>query len=227
MLWNNARMTQSGKPVSAYLALILTALIIGAVFVYLSGSLNNSRLPDEPPTVVATWFPAPLAVPAFSLIDHHDRPFDNSHLQGQWHFLFFGYTHCPDVCPATLSVMNSIAHKIGEDAGTRFLFVTVDPARDTPEQLAGFVSYFNSGFIGLTGDLPAILQLSQGLGIMSSRETDEGDNYNVEHTSSVLLLNPEGQYAALFSAPHSADIIAGDFNMIKAHYESQQQARKK
>lgn len=214
------RMTQSEKPARTTALILVTGLVIAGVLAYLQWSTPGK--PETPQTQVATWFPTPMALPPFSVIDHNGNTFNNSDLLGQWHFMFFGYTHCPDICPTTLSIMNSTAYKLGENGEARFLFVTVDPARDTPEEMAGFVHYFNSEFIGLTGELDAILQLSQGLGIMSSRDiNDEDENYNVAHSASILLMNPDGQYAAVFSAPHSADAIAQDFNRIKAHFESQ------
>ena len=101
----------------------------------------------------ATVFQQPRAVQPFELLDHHGESFTPESLRGQWSFVFFGYTHCPDVCPTTLSVLNSVALRLADapDA-TRFVFVTVDPERDTPEVLARYVTYFNGEFVGVTGE---------------------------------------------------------------------------
>lgn len=219
-------MAQQKKSVLAPAALLATGLVIASVLAWLIGTVGNKG-PETPQTQTATHFPVPMALQPFKLIDHRGKNFDNSNLLERWHFMFFGYTHCPDVCPATLSVMNSVAHKLGGNKDSRFLFITVDPARDTPEQLAGFVGYFNPGFVGLTGELNAILQLSRQLGIMSSRETGGADeNYTVGHTASILLMNPDGQYAAVFTPPHSADVIAKDFSIIRSYFKAQEQAQK-
>ncbi len=224
-------MTQPEKSILAPAVLLATGLIISSVFAYLIWSAGNPGTPETPQTRTATHFPSPMALQPFNLIDHNGKTFDNSNLLEQWHFMFFGYTHCPDVCPSTLSIMSSVAHKLGENEGARFLFVTVDPARDTPEQLAGFVRYFNPGFVGLTGELDAILQLSRQLGIMSSRETayatgSKVENYTVEHSASILLVNPDGQYAAVFSPPHSTNAIVEDFSIIRTYFDSRHQAQK-
>jgi len=167
----------------------------------------------------ATRFAAPRPIAPFELVDHNGSRFNNGSLQGKWNFVFFGYTHCPDVCPATLSVMNSVAGRLGGREDVRFIFVTIDPERDTPEQLKAFVSYFNSNFIGLTGTPESIGQLTRELGIMSMRvEEKNAAGYLMDHSASILLLDPDGNYHAVFSASHSAEQIAGDFLKLLRAY---------
>ena len=169
----------------------------------------------------ATRFPVPREIQPFELIDHNNAVFDNNSLRQHWSFLFFGYTHCPDVCPTTLSVLNSVAQQLQDlDENIRFIFVSVDPERDTPEQLARYVSYFNGDFIGVTGTPEGIEQLTKPLGILHMRvESEDGSAaYLVDHTASVLLFDPDGRYHAVFSPPLSADAIASDFRkMLKAY----------
>jgi protein SCO1/2 len=169
----------------------------------------------------ATRFPAPREIQPFELIDHNNAVFDNNALRQHWSFLFFGYTHCPDVCPTTLSVLNSVAQQLQDlDEDIRFIFVSVDPERDTPEQLARYVSYFNGDFIGITGTPEGIEQLTKPLGILHLRVAaeDGAGAYLVDHTASVLLFDPDGRYHAVFGPPLSADAIASDFRkMLKAY----------
>jgi len=142
-------------------------------------------------------------------------------LQGVWSFLFFGYTHCPDVCPTTLSVLNSVAQKLGSDArDVRFVFISVDPERDTPETLARFVSYFNGDFIGVTGEPGAIERLTKQLGVLYMRvaSSDNPGSYLMDHTASVFLVDPDGRYHAVFSPPITAEKIVTDFARIRADY---------
>jgi protein SCO1/2 len=169
----------------------------------------------------ATRFPAAREVAPFELIDHNNAVFDNNALRQRWSFLFFGYTHCPDVCPTTLSVLNSVANRLQDlDEDIRFVFVSIDPERDSPEQLARYVSYFNGDFIGVTGTPEGLEQLTRPLGIFSSRvEAAAGaDGYLVDHTASVLLFDPDGRFHAVFSPPLSADKISGDFRKILKAY---------
>jgi len=169
----------------------------------------------------ATRFPAAREIQPFALTDHHNAVFDNNALKQRWSFLFFGYTHCPDVCPTTLSVLNSVAQRLQDlDEDIRFVFVSVDPERDTPEQLARYVSYFNGDFIGVTGTPEGLEQLTKPLGILHMRVAAEDGSsaYLVDHTASVLLFDPDGRYHAVFGPPLSADAIASDFRkMLKAY----------
>jgi protein SCO1/2 len=169
----------------------------------------------------ATRFPAAREIQPFELIDHNNAVFDNNALREHWSFLFFGYTHCPDVCPTTLSVLNSVAQRLQDlDEDIRFIFVSIDPERDTPEQLARYVSYFNGDFIGVTGTAEGIEELTKPLGILHMRVAaeDGAAAYLVDHTASVLLFDPDGRYHAVFGAPLSADAIASDFRkMLKAY----------
>jgi protein SCO1/2 len=177
--------------------------------------------PDDLADLQATHFREARALAPFELVDHTGNAFTNNELRGHWSFLFFGYTHCPDVCPTTLSVLNSVATRLRERAGqTRFVFVSVDPERDTPDKLSQFVSYFNADFIGVTGTAEAIGELTRQLGVIAARVEDEAgaDNYLVDHTASILLVDPDGRFHALFSPPLKAADIAADFIRIAEVY---------
>jgi protein SCO1/2 len=200
-------------------ALIVIALATAAGIWAARAVLEHKPVPDE---LEATRFPTAREILPFSLIDHNNAVFDNNALGQHWSFVFFGYTHCPDVCPTTLSVLNSVAHKLGDlEEDIRFAFVSVDPERDTPAQLAQFVSYFNGDFIGVTGTAEGIDQLTRQLGVMHLRvETENGaSGYLVDHTASVFLFDPDGRYHAVFSPPLSADAIADDFRKMLQAYQ--------
>ncbi|MGB5258925.1 MAG: SCO family protein [Gammaproteobacteria bacterium] len=171
--------------------------------------------------LAATRFPSARPLQAFSLVDHTGNVFDNTTLTDHWSFLFFGYTHCPDVCPTTMSVLNSVAQRL-QDSGEniRFVMVTVDPERDTPEKLGQFVTYFNGNFLGVTGSQSALEQLTRQLGILFMRvnDADSAAGYLVDHTASVFLFDPDGNYHAVFSPPLLVDAIAGDFRTMARTY---------
>lgn len=169
----------------------------------------------------ATRFPVARQLAPFTLVDHNNEVFNETTLRKRWSFLFFGYTHCPDVCPVTLSVLNSVAQRLQDvDADIRFVFVSVDPERDTPEKLAQFVRYFNKNFIGVTGSGQQIEEFTRELGIMHMRVAAEENTtgYLVDHTASVLLFDPDGRYHAVFSPPLSAGEISDDFRKILKAY---------
>ena len=196
-----------------------------AVIAMLAGTWSALQLRERTGHVdelASTRFPAARDLQAFELVDHHHEPFTNTTLQGNWSFLFFGYTHCPDVCPTTLSVLNSVAQQLGDDASdARFVFISVDPERDTPEQLARFVSYFNDNFIGVTGDSEAIERLTRQLGVLYMRvaSADNPDSYLMDHTAGVFLVDPDGKYHAVFMPPLSAEKIVSDFIRIREDYQ--------
>ena len=200
------------------IAIIVAALAMAAGIWAARAVLEHNSVQDE---LDATRFPQAREIASFSLIDHNKAVFDNSVLKDRWSFIFFGYTHCPDVCPTTLSVLNSVAQKLGDlDEDIRFVFLSVDPERDTPEQLAQFVSYFNADFIGVTGTPEGIEQITRQLGVLHIRaQPEEGaSGYLVDHSASIFLFDPDGRYHAVFSPPLSADAIAGDFRKMLQAY---------
>lgn len=207
--------TQSRKTLFLGLALGVIALIAGSQL-YLA---SRNAPPPAPPIPGLLW-PNPKPVPEFGLTDQHGQPFTLARLKGHWTFLFFGYTHCPDVCPITLAVMNAVDGLLDASPGlaeaTQFAFVSVDPARDTPEQLAKYVAYFNPDFIGATGSEEAIHDLTRRLGVVYMRgEPDAQGDYTVDHSASILLVDPEGRFVAVFGAPHDAKQIAERFRAIR------------
>ncbi len=202
---------------------ILVATIIAAISITAGFWVARAVLVPSTPVdmLSATRFPVARALQPFQLIDHNGQRFDNQALQGYWTFLFFGYTRCPDVCPTTLSVLNSVAHRLVDtNSRVRFAFVTVDPQRDTPEQLARFVTYFNADFIGITGEESAIEKLTRQLGVLSMQVSNAAnpDSYLVDHTASVFLIDPDSRYHAVFSPPLDAAAISTDFHNIVEAY---------
>jgi protein SCO1/2 len=189
--------------------------------------------------MVVTWFlskpstpPAELAavlrpefrqLQPFELTDHRNQLFDQHKFQEKWTFAFFGYTFCPDICPATLYMLNSVQNLLqdqedGEGSDIQVLFISVDPARDTTELLAGYVPYFNSEFIGATAQKAEIDRLTRqfSAGYVIEPETTAGQ-YTVAHTSAIFLVDPLGRLVASFSQPHYAETIASQFKKIQAY----------
>lgn len=206
------------RPARVLMAAIIAAIAIGTG-IWAARTLLEQPAPAA--ALSATRFPVARPLQPFQLVDHRGERFDNQSLQGHWTFLFFGYTHCPDVCPTTLSVLNGVAQRLADTgAGMRFAFVTVDPQRDTPEVLASFVTYFNGDFIGVTGAESAIEQLTRQLGVLSVRvdNADGADGYLVDHTASVFLIDPAGRYHAVFTPPLDADAISTDFRAMLGDY---------
>ena len=159
------------------------------------------------------------ALPEFELIDHNRQPLTRDSLRGQWSLLFFGFTHCPDICPISLQALADM-YKAIDDADVsdalQIYFVSVDPGRDSPEVLADYVHYFNPGFNGATAPLETLTPLTRSLGIAHAirNKTETSTDYDVEHSAAIVLINPQAEYAGLFGAPHDPLAMARDMTRI-------------
>lgn len=206
--------------------------LIGAAAFAMAAGIATSWLVSNP----ARTSPAPQLqsatplldrgrpLPAFALEDHTGKPFGNAQLADRWSFLFFGYTHCPDICPTTLATLSAAMQSMarhGDAENTQVVFISVDPERDDVQQLSQYVPFFNKDFVGVTGEVSEIDRLSSYLGILHAKSPNpnDPDNYLVDHGVSVLLIDPRGLLVAVFGAPHHADRIAGDFHELRAYYE--------
>ena len=194
-------------------ALILGLLVIGAVIgIYTAGY----RAPDAaPPGIEGLLWPSPKQIGEFTVVDHAGSSFGLEDLKGGWSFLFFGYTHCPDVCPLTLSVMDALSERLDRE-DVRMIFVTVDPVRDNTGRLAEYLRYFNEDFIGLGGTERQVAGLASQIGIAYQYGAPAGDgNYLVDHTSSVFLLDPRARLVSIYSAPHDLEALLSRFRQIE------------
>lgn len=214
-------MTKPGKPAFArrLLMFIVASLVAMVAGVWVSGNFFNLQ-PDQT-ELHGTRFSEPRALQPFTLTDHTGKSFGIEQLIDKWSFVFFGYTYCPDVCPTTMSVLNSVANRLGDNApAVQYIFVSVDPERDTPEQLGQFVTWFNGDFIGVTGTDPELENLTRQLGVVYMRIPDgkESGTYTVDHTASVLLFDPDGKFHAIFSAPLNAAELAEDLMRLARAY---------
>ena len=177
------------------------------------------------PDIEGLLWPDSKQLLAFATIDQSGQVFGIDRLQGRWSFLFFGYTHCPDVCPLTLAVLNDLLRQLqgsAEARDTQVIFITVDPERDSAGRLQEYVSYFNPAFIGLGGTIAQVMSLASQVGAvyMYGDKSATGD-YIVDHTAAVFLTDPRGRVVAVFSAPHLVDSIRDRYKMIREFVESQ------
>lgn len=167
--------------------------------------------------VKATLLNPPRPLPGFTLTDHTGATFDQARLKDRWSLLFFGFTHCPDVCPTTLGMLAQTEKELaGLPAAQRpqIVLVSVDPQRDTPEQLASYVRFFSPSFTGVTGSQEAIDTFTRALGVPVAISALANGDYTVDHSAAIFLVDPNGALRALFSTPHSPAIIAADYRRI-------------
>ena len=207
------------------LILAITAIvsIVGATL-YQQGRVDRSDLDN----LSATVFRIPRTISPFELTDHNRKTFTQDSLKSNWSFLFFGYTNCPDVCPNTLSTMNVMATTLEKNQPDkvvpRFIMVSVDPSRDTVEILSKYIPYFNNSFIGLTGtsstQIDAITK-QFGIPYFINKKMPDDTEYEVQHSGAILLVNPQGNLHALFSAPHDPAKLINEFNLIRYIHEQE------
>lgn len=200
-------------------AMALIAVLGMGVGYYTSrDSARNSN-----PGIQGLLWPNPKQLEPFTTVDDSGNAFGLDRLQGKWSFLFFGYTHCPDVCPITLTVFNQILQQLADEDKTgqvQMIFVTVDPARDTPQRLQEYVKYFNSRIIGLGGTDEQLISLAAQIGIVYlAGEQSPGGEYYVDHTASILLVDPRGRLVSVFSPPHEAGNIIARYRQIRSYIE--------
>lgn len=172
---------------------------------------------SPPATVTATVLAPPRPLPVIALIDQDGAEFDNSRLANRWSLLFFGFTQCPDVCPLTLGLLAKVNQSLADlPPGDRpqVVLVSVDPQRDTPQQLASYVRFFDPSFIGVTGTQHAIDSLTRGLGVPVAINKLDNGTYTVDHSAAIFMVDPQGALRALFSGPHDPASIATDYRRI-------------
>jgi protein SCO1/2 len=206
---NNSRAVWAATIVVA----VVAVGVIAVALVSRSGQSSVTPTPEEPFTGVETLDP-PRPVQEFTLTNQDGDPFSLSDLHGKSVLMFFGYTHCPDVCPLTLLEYKQVKTALGEQADdVAFVFISVDGERDTPERLAEYVSGFDPSFIGLTGDEATLTRMGTDFDLYFAKRPDpsgSAENYLVDHTSSSFLLDGEGRLAAIYPYGTDAAVMAAD-----------------
>jgi protein SCO1/2 len=185
----------------------------------------SSEQPPAPPfePQSATLVPDPRPLQPFELPDTRGGSFSPQTLDGRWSLLSFGYTHCPDVCPTTLAIMDNVDQKLlgtPVDGALEMVFVSVDPERDSLDQIREYLAFFNPRFRGATGDHEALHRLTDQIGVLYAKadQVDTALGYLLDHSAHLVLLDPEARLRALFGAPHVPDQIAADIEGILAKY---------
>ncbi|EDY87747.1 electron transport protein SCO1/SenC [gamma proteobacterium HTCC5015] len=215
MTQNNASNTSFGRRLIT--AILVAAVALGGGYALREYSERQAPLELENATLYPEDF---RPFPTIRLTADDGSAFTNAHLKGRWTLLFFGFTHCPDVCPNTLAVMADAYQQLGErQQDVQVVFISVDPERDRLDKLGSYVQYFDPDFIGVTSSEDKLQQLADGMDIFyKKQEADEHGNYQVDHSGAVFVLNPDGRRHALMSAPHLPQAMASDLlTMMEAY----------
>ena len=193
-------MTRIQKTVFILVALV--ALVIGLTVYRV---LNSERQIDPTQMLDAgiVILPQGRDVPKLTLTNQDGEPVQVDQLEGKWTLLFFGYTFCPDICPATLAELRQLRGQLPDEVREQLrpVLVSVDPARDTPEQLKQYLEFFGEGFVGLTGTLDDIQTLANGVGIPFIPGDTSRENYTVDHSGNLVIIGPDGEQHGFIRAP--------------------------
>jgi protein SCO1 len=197
---------------------LLAFLLLG---VAVAGGLLAVRFSlPKPPAVLAT---GTLLAPArpladFSLTDNRGRPFGPAELRGHWSLMFFGYTQCPDFCPATLTTLAALEKQLRAANSVKppqVIFVSLDAKRDTPAQLDRYVPNFDPEFVGLTAaDQASIEAIAKRWGIAVAIQSTASGDYIVDHSEAIFVIDPDGKLAAILTGPFTVDALQSDFRRI-------------
>lgn len=204
------------------LAIVLVVVAATASGIWLSQWWQQKQQ-AMPTDIDALVLPQARSIGDFTLTDQNGQPFTGENLKGKWSFMFFGYTHCPDVCPTTLAILNNVAQSLEQQDGNlddeQFVFVSVDPERDSPETIGKYVAYFNPAFVGATGERDQLDKLAKAMSVMYYINRKPGQqDYTVDHSASIVLIQPDGKMRALFSPPHIPEKIIKAYRSIREHY---------
>ncbi|WP_028241094.1 SCO family protein [Stutzerimonas azotifigens] len=192
--------------------LVLVGLVALVVGLTVYKVLGTGRGPDPVAMLDAgiVLLPQSRQVPELTLTDQEGQPVRLDQLEGRWSLLFFGYTFCPDVCPATLAELRQLRGQLPEDVRDRLqpILVSVDPDRDTPEQLKRYLDFFGAGFQGLTGELATIQTLANSVGIPFIPADTSKENYTVDHSGNLVVIGPDGRQRGFIRAPLRSQKLA-------------------
>jgi len=181
---------------------VLVGLVAAGVIVLLWKSA-------EPEQGVVQTSMATIGGP-FTLTASSGKPFSSAELNGKPAAVFFGFTHCPDVCPTTIARLTKLRRELGKgDDALSIVFISVDPERDTPAEVDNYMKLYDSPVIGLTGTPAQIEQVKKQFGIYSRKVEQPGGSYSVDHTATVILLDRNGQFSATLS-PEEGNQVALD-----------------
>ena len=215
-------------------AVLIAAAVVG---VALAGSgywtLWQSRNPAADQLMPASiiTFPERKPLAEFILVDDEKGVFDLKSLESRWSFIFFGFMYCPDICPTTLYDLSHVKREIVaqgiSESDIQFVFISVDPARDKAAQIQRYVQYFDPAFLGATGSMGQLTNLTRQLGAPFRAEPETAENvYEVTHSSAVYLVDPLGQYAGIISPPSVASEVAVQFSELYRTNETPKLARR-
>ena len=187
---------------------LLVAAILAGLVIIGTGTFLVLALRDTPRGAAGTALTSAIGGP-FQLVDQNGKPVTDADLKGKWSLIYFGYTHCPDACPTALNDISIALSELGpkRDA-VRPVFITVDPERDTPETLKAYVTSFDAPILALTGTADQVATAAKGYRVYYAKHPEAGDDYSMDHSSVIYVMDPEGRFTASFTHESAPEQIS-------------------
>jgi protein SCO1/2 len=204
-MWNNRAMSNR-----YWISVAALALAAAASGVYVARTLSQPAIPS---LESGTSLPRPKVLGDFDLVDTQGAAASPATLRTHPTLVFFGFTHCPDVCPTTLALLASV-QKQAAIPGLKVAFISVDPERDTPQQLGRYISSFGGDLIGLTGKPSEIVKATKSFGVASARVDLAGGDYTMDHSATIFALDSEARIVAVFTPPFHAGPLTRDVTRL-------------
>jgi protein SCO1 len=195
------------KPAGSPRFILIAATFAGILVVV--GVLLGIVLSEGPRGAAGTALASAIGGP-FNLVDQNGKTVTDADLKGKWHLVFFGYTHCPDTCPTALNEISLALDKLGpkEKSTVGVYFISVDPQRDTPAVLKGYLASFDAPVIGLTGTPEEVAQAAKEYRVYYAKHPRADGAYDMDHSAVIYIMDPQGRFTATFTPDTSADDMA-------------------
>jgi len=199
-------MARSAKPKAPAFALLAT--IFAGILVLVAGVLIGLAFRDPAKGVAGSPLGAAIGG-KFSLVDQDGKPFTDADLKGKWQLVFFGYTHCPDICPTALNDLSLALDQLGaKKSEVGIVFVSVDPERDTPAVLKSYAQSFDGPIVALTGTPAEVAQVAQDYKVYYAKHPSADGGYDMDHSALIYVMDPQGRFTATFTPDDTSDAIA-------------------
>jgi protein SCO1/2 len=198
-----------GRAVAMWVYKIFLLILLTSI-----AACGEQNMPSPYHAVDVTW---QIANANFHLVDHNGKSRSLEDFNGKVVVLFFGYTHCPEVCPTTLADLAQVMRQLGKNAErVQVLFITLDPEHDTPELLAKYITYFDSGFLGLRGDAQATAQAAKAFGVNFSKHFDNNGDYTLDHSDGTYLIGRNGRPMLRSPYGQRIELLTNDVKILLA-----------
>ncbi len=221
------RITKTKPCIKCRLIMLFVAIVALGLGVFYGAENSKSRNLSELAKIQdsltqSTLIPSGIKpLPEFKLNKTDGSQLTRDYFENQWTLVFFGFTHCPDICPTTLAHLRNVEKQLSAHSeiakDTKVLFISVDPERDTPEQMNRYISYFSKNFDGATGSHEQLITLTRSIGVLYAKidNPKNPDNYNVDHSAGIFLISPSVELRAILSHPEDTKALTADYIIIR------------